>query len=80
MLNPEHYETETMMDVSPLSCRVARAIGTTAGKLSRRASYVKERKAQEMLHDARVTVRRNPGPSILTAVAAGLAIGWMFRK
>jgi len=80
MTNAELYETATGMDTNPLSRKVARMLGQTAGRLNRAVDYVGERDPEELLDDARALVRRNPGPSLAVAAALGLAIGWLRRK
>jgi hypothetical protein len=64
----------------PLSEKMGRFLGKTAGRLNRSAAYVGEHNTGEMLEDARSVVRRNPGPSLLVAAAIGAAIGWTLRE
>lgn len=52
----------------------------TAEKLNSTAEYVREHDVKSMLGDVKSLVRRNPGPSLLAAVAVGFLIGRAFSN
>lgn len=53
---------------------------STADKLESTADYIREHDIRSMLSDVEDVVRRNPGPSLLIAAAAGFLIGRAFRE
>lgn len=52
----------------------------TAQKLESTAGYIREHDVRAMLSDVEEIVKRNPGPSLLIAVAVGFLIGRAFRE
>ncbi len=53
---------------------------STAEKLELTAGYIREHDVKAMVSDVEEIVRRNPGPSLLVAVAIGFLIGRAFRE
>jgi ElaB/YqjD/DUF883 family membrane-anchored ribosome-binding protein len=53
---------------------------TTADKLAATADYVRSHEMKDVIADLEHVVRRNPGPSLLAAVAVGFMAGRMFRE
>lgn len=53
---------------------------STAEKLESTASYIREHDVRAMMSDVEQIVKRNPGPSLLIAVALGFLIGRAFRE
>ena len=53
---------------------------SAAEKLESTAGYIREHDVKAMLSDVEDMVRRNPGPSLLIAVAVGFLIGRAFRE
>lgn len=53
---------------------------STADKLETTADYIRGHDVKSMLSDVEDIVRRNPGPSLLAAVAVGFLIGRAFRE
>ena len=53
---------------------------SAAEKLESTASYIREHDVRSMLSDVEEMVKRNPGPSLLIAVAIGFLIGRAFRE
>lgn len=53
---------------------------SAADKLESTASYIREHDVRSMLSDVEDVVKRNPGPSLLIAVAVGFLIGRAFRE
>jgi ElaB/YqjD/DUF883 family membrane-anchored ribosome-binding protein len=51
-----------------------------AEKLDLTAGYIREHDVKAMLSDVEDIVKRNPGPSLLIAVAIGFLIGRAFRE
>ena len=59
----------------------ARSIAhSTAEKLDSTADYIREHDVKGMLVDVEEVIRRNPGPSLLTAASIGFLIGRAFRE
>lgn len=54
--------------------------GNTARKLEAAAQYVREQDCGSMYQDMKAAVRRNPGPSIVAAVAIGCLAGAVWRR
>ena len=52
----------------------------TAEKLNSTAEYVREHDVKSMMTDVQSLVRKNPGPSLLAAVAVGFLIGRAFSS
>ena len=52
----------------------------TAEKLNSTAEYVREHDVKSMMADVESLVRKNPGPSLLAAVAVGFLIGRAFSS
>ena len=53
---------------------------SAAEKLDVTAGYIREHDVKAMLSDVEDIVKRNPGPSLLIAVAIGFLIGRAFRE
>ncbi|MGA8027026.1 MAG: hypothetical protein WB992_07760 [Bryobacteraceae bacterium] len=53
---------------------------SAAEKLESTAGYIREHDVRAMLSDVEEIVKRNPGPSLLVAVAVGFLIGRAFRE
>lgn len=53
---------------------------STAEKLESTAGYIREHDVRAMISDVEQIVKRNPGPSLLIAVALGFLIGRAFRE
>ena len=53
---------------------------SAAEKLESTAGYIREHDVRAMLSDVGDMVKRNPGPSLLIAVAIGFLIGRAFRE
>ncbi|MBV9300637.1 MAG: YtxH domain-containing protein [Acidobacteriaceae bacterium] len=53
---------------------------SAAEKLESTAGYIREHDVRAMLSDVEEIVKRNPGPSLLVAVAIGFLIGRAFRE
>jgi len=53
---------------------------SAADKLESTAGYIREHDVRAMLTDVEDVVKRNPGPSLLIAVAIGFLIGRAFRE
>jgi hypothetical protein len=53
---------------------------STADKLAATAEYVRSHEMKDVIADLEQVVRRNPGPSLLAAVAVGFMAGRMFRE
>lgn len=53
---------------------------SAAEKLETTAGYIREHDVRAMLSDVEDIVKRNPGPSLLVAVAIGFLIGRAFRE
>ena len=53
---------------------------SAAQKLESTAGYIREHDVRAMLSDVEDIVKRNPGPSLLIAVAIGFLIGRAFRE
>ncbi len=53
---------------------------SAAEKLESTAGYIREHDVKAMFSDVEEIVRRNPGPSLLVAVAVGFLIGRAFRE
>jgi len=53
---------------------------SAAEKLESTAGYIREHDVRAMLTDMGEIVKRNPGPSLLIAVAVGFLIGRAFRE
>ena len=53
---------------------------SAAEKLESTAGYIREHDVRAMLSDVEDIVKRNPGPSLLIAVAIGFLIGRAFRE
>jgi ElaB/YqjD/DUF883 family membrane-anchored ribosome-binding protein len=53
---------------------------SAAEKLEATAGYIREHDVRAMLSDVEEIVKRNPGPSLLIAVAIGFLIGRAFRE
>ncbi len=53
---------------------------SAAEKLESTAGYIREHDVKAMLSDVEEMVKRNPGPSLLIAVALGFLIGRAFRE
>jgi ElaB/YqjD/DUF883 family membrane-anchored ribosome-binding protein len=53
---------------------------SAAEKLESTAGYIREHDVRAMLSDVEDVVKRNPGPSLLIAVAIGFLIGRAFRE
>ncbi len=53
---------------------------SAADKLESTAGYIREHDVKAMLSDVEEIVKRNPGPSLLIAVAVGFLIGRAFRE
>jgi len=53
---------------------------STAEKLEATAGYIREHDVRAMMSDVEQMVKRNPGPSLLIAVALGFLIGRAFRE
>ena len=53
---------------------------SAAEKLESTAGYIREHDVRAMLTDLEDIVKRNPGPSLLIAVAVGFLIGRAFRE
>ena len=53
---------------------------STAEKLESTAGYIREHDVRAMMSDVEQIVKRNPGPSLLIAVALGFLIGRAFRE
>ena len=53
---------------------------SAAEKLETTAGYIREHDIKTMLSDVEEIVKRNPGPSLLIAVAVGFLIGRAFRE
>lgn len=53
---------------------------SAAQKLESTAGYIREHDVRSMLSDVEEIVKRNPGPSLLIAVAVGFLIGRAFRE
>lgn len=53
---------------------------SAAEKLESTAGYIREHDVRAMLTDVEDIVKRNPGPSLLIAVAIGFLIGRAFRE
>ena len=52
----------------------------TAEKLNSTAEYVREHDVKSMMTDVESLVRKNPGPSLLAAMAVGFLIGRAFSS
>jgi ElaB/YqjD/DUF883 family membrane-anchored ribosome-binding protein len=59
---------------------VKSAAHSAAEKLESTAGYIREHDVKAMLSDVEEIVKRNPGPSLLIAVALGFLIGRAFRE
>ena len=53
---------------------------SAAEKLEATAGYIREHDIRTMMSDVEEVVKRNPGPSLLIAVAIGFLIGRAFRE
>lgn len=53
---------------------------SAAEKLESTAGYIREHDVRSMMSDVEEMVKRNPGPSLLIAVAVGFLIGRAFRE
>jgi ElaB/YqjD/DUF883 family membrane-anchored ribosome-binding protein len=53
---------------------------SAAEKLEATADYIREHDVRTMVSDVEEIVKRNPGPSLLIAVAIGFLIGRAFRE
>jgi ElaB/YqjD/DUF883 family membrane-anchored ribosome-binding protein len=53
---------------------------SAAEKLESTAGYIREHDVRSMISDMEEIVKRNPGPSLLIAVAVGFLIGRAFRE
>ncbi len=53
---------------------------SAAETLESTAGYIREHDVKAMLSDVEEIVKRNPGPSLLVAVAIGFLIGRAFRE
>lgn len=53
---------------------------SAAEKLESTAGYIREHDVRSMMSDVEEVVKRNPGPSLLVAVAVGFLIGRAFRE
>jgi ElaB/YqjD/DUF883 family membrane-anchored ribosome-binding protein len=53
---------------------------SAAEKLESTAGYIREHDVRAMVSDVEEIVKRNPGPSLLIAVAVGFLIGRAFRE
>lgn len=53
---------------------------SAAEKLESTAGYIREHDVRGMVSDLEEVVKRNPGPSLLIAVAIGFLIGRAFRE
>ncbi len=53
---------------------------SAAEKLESTAGYIREHDVRSMMTDVEQIVKRNPGPSLLIAVAIGFLIGRAFRE
>jgi len=53
---------------------------STADKLAATSDYVRSHEMKDVIADLEQVVRRNPGPSLLAAVAVGFMAGRMFRE
>ena len=53
---------------------------SAAEKIESTAGYIREHDVRAMLSDVEEIVKRNPGPSLLIAVAVGFLIGRAFRE
>ena len=52
---------------------------SVASKLSTTASYLRDRKTQDIVQDARVAIVRNPAAAVLIGIAAGFILGRVGR-
>ena len=52
----------------------------TANKLTATADYVRDNNVNRMMADVEVLVKKNPGPSLLAAVAIGFLAGRAFTR
>lgn len=59
---------------------IAEHAETAAGAIEDAAEYVRNRDVFAMASDLTAVVKRNPGPSLIAAVAVGFLIGMMFRR
>jgi len=53
---------------------------SAADKLTATADYVRSHQLKDVMSDVEACVRRNPGPSLLAAVAVGFLAGRLFRE
>ncbi len=53
---------------------------SAADKLESTAGYIRQHDVKAMMSDVEDMVRRNPGPSLLVAVAIGFLVGRAFRE
>lgn len=51
-----------------------------AARVDDASDYLRERTTNEMVDDARVWVRRNPGPAVISAAAFGFLLGMLLRR
>lgn len=59
---------------------LADAANTVAGKLETSASYIRDHDVRTMASDFGEVVRRNPGPSMVAALAVGFLLGAALRR
>ena len=52
---------------------------SVASKVSTTASYLRDRKTQDIVQDARVAIVRNPAAAVLIGIAAGFILGRVGR-
>ena len=67
-------------DSLPGGEKVSDLAHVTAEKLNTTAEYVREHDVKSMMGDVESLVRKNPGPSLLAAVAVGFLIGRAFSS
>lgn len=60
--------------------KVARAAHTTAEALDKAAGYVRDQDVEDMLSDAQLIAKRNPGVTLLAAAALGFLLARIFSR
>lgn len=60
--------------------KVTSAAHSAADRLQDAARYVREKNVRDMGDDLGQVVRRNPGPSLLIALATGFLLGQLFTR
>lgn len=60
--------------------KVANAATVAAAKIESTANYMRGHDVRNMMSEMESTVRSNPGPSLLAAVAVGFLLGTALRK